>query len=309
MNVTEREIGRIAGEQDNVITLEQLRGVGLARGALHRRLRGGRYQRLHHKVFLVGPAPPSFPARARAAALAVGAHAAVSLDAAQALLALGPEPAGPIHVTVSGRQLAQRAGIIIHRSTLVASEVRKIREIPVTSPARMICDRAAKLVTGDLEQLLIDARVARCVTDQELTAVLDRAPGRAGTARMRALLADEAQEGYSRSQAERRLRRLVTESGLAGTGLQPALLWFQARRSLGALAADRRSRRPPVPRACDRVRARSTSGSDPCGGRVPGDPDYLAPAGERTDGGGGADRPGTDLGRTRRVGRQRLSAH
>jgi very-short-patch-repair endonuclease len=236
MNVTEREIGRIAGEQDNVITLEQLRGVGLARGALNGRLRAGRYQRLHHRVFLVGPAPPSFPARARAAALAVGAHAAVSLDAAQALLALGPEPAGPIHVTVSGRQLAQRAGIIIHRSTLVASEVRKIREIPVTSPARMICDRAAKLVTGDLEQLLIDARVARCVTDQELTAVLDRAPGRAGTARMRALLADEAQEGYSRSQAERRLRRLVTESGLPAPvynqpccGFKPDARWERQR--------------------------------------------------------------------------------
>jgi hypothetical protein len=29
MNVTEREIGRIAGERDNVITLGQLREVGL----------------------------------------------------------------------------------------------------------------------------------------------------------------------------------------------------------------------------------------------------------------------------------------
>jgi very-short-patch-repair endonuclease len=236
MNVTEREIGRIAGEQDNVITLEQLRGVGVARGALHGRLRAGHYQRLHHKVFLIGPAPPSFAARARAAVLAVGAHAAVSLDAAQALLVLGPEPAGPIHITVSGRQLAQRAGIIIHRSTLVASEVRDIRGIPVTSPARMICDRAARLLTGDLEQLLIDARVARCVTDQELTAVLDRAPGRAGTARVRALLADEAEEGYSRSQAERRLRRLVRESGLpppvynqACCGFKPDGRWERQR--------------------------------------------------------------------------------
>jgi very-short-patch-repair endonuclease len=86
--------------------------------------------------------------------------------------------------------------------------------IPTTSAARVICDLAASEPMAEVEQLLIDARVARCVTDRELYGVLDRTPGRAGAASMRALLADESEEGYSRSRAERLLRSLVKTADL-----------------------------------------------------------------------------------------------
>lgn len=214
MHAIEAAIGRIAAEQDNVITGEQLRAAGLGRGALARRVQAGRMQRLHHGVYLVGPAPPSFAARCRAAVLAVGEHAAVSHRAAAALHGFAPPPSGPIDVTVSGRSPRARAGITLHRSTLVRAEIAQIRGIVTTSAARAICDAAAREPTADVEQLLIDARVAHCVTDRELFAVLHRAPGRAGAAMMRALLADESEQGYSRSLAERRLRTMVKAADL-----------------------------------------------------------------------------------------------
>jgi very-short-patch-repair endonuclease len=209
-------IGVIAGGQDNVITLEQLIEAGLGRKALQCRLQAGAMQRLHRTVFLVGPAPPSFAALARAAALAVGGDAVVCLDAAPVLLGLRPAPAapGPIDILVPARNARQRPGIIVHRSTIVPTEFGYVRGIPVTSAARTICDHAASGPMSEVEQLLIDARRARIVTDAELYAVLDRVRHRKGHAAVRALLDDEMEEGYSRSKAERKLRKLVKSADL-----------------------------------------------------------------------------------------------
>ena len=217
MHAVELAIGNVAGAQDNVITLEQLREAGLGRGAIEARVRRGAMQRRHRTVFLVGPAPPSFSALARAATLAVGDHCVVSMRSAAALLGLRPEPVDEIEaidVTVSRGCPRARSGIIVHRSTLVPVEWGYVRSIPVTSPARTICDLAACEPIGEIEQLLIDARRARCVTDDELHAVLKRAPHRKGHAMVKALLQDEKEDGYSRSAAERRLRALVKQANL-----------------------------------------------------------------------------------------------
>lgn len=217
MHEREAKIGRIAADQDNVVGIEQLRAAGLARGAIEARVLSGRIQRLHRTVFLIGPAPPSFAALARAAALAVGDGAVVCLAAAAVLLGLRPEPtdgAPEIDVLVAGRAPRPRPGIVVHRSTLVPAEFGYVRGIPVTSAARTICDHAASGPMSEVEQLLIDARRARIVTDAELYAVLDRVKHRKGRAAMRALLADEMEEGYSRSKAERKLRKLVRSADL-----------------------------------------------------------------------------------------------
>lgn len=72
MQVVERAIAEIAGRQDNVITREQLLRAGLGRGAITHRVHAGAMQRIHKSVYLIGPAPPTPMARARAAALARG---------------------------------------------------------------------------------------------------------------------------------------------------------------------------------------------------------------------------------------------
>jgi hypothetical protein len=70
MRAVERRIARVAGRQDNVITLEQLSEAGLGHDAVAYRVKAGVMQRLYRGVFLLGAAPPTAMARARAAVLA-----------------------------------------------------------------------------------------------------------------------------------------------------------------------------------------------------------------------------------------------
>jgi Transcriptional regulator, AbiEi antitoxin len=55
----ERELGEIAGRQDNVISRAQLFELGVPRRAIERRLESGRWRCLHRGVYLIGPAPPT----------------------------------------------------------------------------------------------------------------------------------------------------------------------------------------------------------------------------------------------------------
>ena len=100
MQVVEREIARIGGRQDDVISVEQLLGAGLGRGAIAHRVKSGTMRRLHVGVYLLGAAPPTPMARARAAALACGTDAVVSHRSAACLYGLLPEVAGDVDVTV-----------------------------------------------------------------------------------------------------------------------------------------------------------------------------------------------------------------
>jgi predicted transcriptional regulator of viral defense system len=113
--------------------------------------------------------------------LACGAGAVVSHRSAAELWELMPEGDGDVHVTVVSRNPGRRSGIHAHRvAELPASEVREIRGIPVTSPARTICDVAASEPSNEIERALQEARVRELVSDRALRAVIDRTPSRKG---------------------------------------------------------------------------------------------------------------------------------
>jgi len=78
MHDLERAIGEIAGRQENLITRDQVLSLGVGRGAIEHRVAIGRWQRLHRCIYLIGSAPPTLLALARAAALALGDGAVVS---------------------------------------------------------------------------------------------------------------------------------------------------------------------------------------------------------------------------------------
>lgn len=212
MHDVERAIARIAGRQDNVIGREQLLSAGLGRGAIAHRVRTGRWQRLHNNVYLLGPAPPSLVASARAAALACGAGAVVSHRSAAEMFGLLPEIGGEVHVTVAGRNVAPREGVRRHRIAAFApGEVTNMRDIPLTTVARRICDLAATEAAKDVEHAFQEALYRRIVSERQMATVLKREPNRRGAAVIRALLDDP---GMTRSEKERALRRLIAEAQL-----------------------------------------------------------------------------------------------
>lgn len=212
MHEVERAIARVAGRQDNVITREQLFEAGLGRGVIARRLRSGWMRRMHSGVYLIGPAPPTPMARARAAVLACGDAAAVSHRSAAEMFGLLPEIGDEVHVTVAGRNPGVHPGIRLHRIAAFApGEVTKMHGIPLTTVAQTICDLAATETPREVEQAFQEALYRDIVTIRAVAAVIDRRPRRKGAPVIRALLHDPR---MTRSEKERALLRLIDQAQL-----------------------------------------------------------------------------------------------
>jgi very-short-patch-repair endonuclease len=212
MQVVEQAIARIAGHQDNVITAEQLSAAGLGRGAIAHRVKARTMQRLHVNVYLLGAAPPTPMARARAAALACGPDAVVSHRSAACLFRLLPDIPGDVDVTIPGRNQAPRSGIRRHRvKSIPRHHVTSLNGVKVTSIARTICDLAATESPRDTEDAFQEALYRELVTDKALNAILAREPRRRGAPVIRAILENPS---LTRSERERRILKLIAQAQL-----------------------------------------------------------------------------------------------
>jgi very-short-patch-repair endonuclease len=212
MRAVEREMARIARRQDNVITLAQLLEAGLGQRGVRHRVKAGTMQRLHRGVFLLGAAPPTRMARARAAAMACGDRAVVSHRSAAEMFGLLPETDRGVDVTVVGRNPGFHSGIRLHRPRALARHhVTSARGIPVTTVARIIADLAATESVDDVEHAFQEALYRRIVTPGAVAAVVDMEPRRKGAPLIRALLDDPR---MTRSERERALLKLIDAAQL-----------------------------------------------------------------------------------------------
>jgi very-short-patch-repair endonuclease len=213
---TDRVIAAIGGRQCGVVSRAQLLAAGIARGAIERRVRAGRLHSVHRGVYLVGHRVMANHAREMAALLACGAGAVVSHLSAAHLLQLLPYPANPrpVDVTVVGRQPTRRRGIKVHRVRVLDQRDIRVGRVPATNAARTLLDLAAVLGTSRLERALAEAQVRRLVTERDLEDQLERNPRRPGTRALRRLLDLDGGPAFTRSEAERRLLRLVRAAEL-----------------------------------------------------------------------------------------------
>ena len=194
-----------------MITWDQLRYLGLGRGAIEHRVNRGLLQRLHPGVFCWGTGTATPWTRARAALFASGCRTAVSHHATCGLLGVRPHPEGPIDVTVIGRRV-RGAGIRAHRvETLARADVRRLRGIAITSPARALLEVANELAPRELADAVEQAQVKRLVTQRDIEATIERAGRGAGVRALRAVLDEPA---FTRSRAERMLVALLRAAKL-----------------------------------------------------------------------------------------------
>ena len=135
-------VGRLAERQHGIVSLPQLRQLGIDAEVARSWERWGRQVRVHRGVYAVGHRPQTFERRCSAAALAVGGAALVSRRSAAALWGLLDPDDGPIHVSVPGRSGRRgQLGICVHRCpSLTPEQASTARRIAVTSPARTIAD-------------------------------------------------------------------------------------------------------------------------------------------------------------------------
>jgi very-short-patch-repair endonuclease len=199
----------VAARQRGFVTTAQLHAAGLGRGAVAHRVRNGRLFPWHHGVYRVG-VPTAGPEDAVVAALlAAGANAAASHLTAAALLALLPWTDGPIELTAAARRV-RIAGVRAHRTGAWQRGDRvRVRGIAATSAERTLLDLAVG--GADVERAANEALARRLVTRAALERAI--ATGRPGAARLRGVV-DEQARGFTRSEAERRLRALVRDAGL-----------------------------------------------------------------------------------------------
>ena len=220
----------LARRSDGVVTTSQLVRAGLTKKAIAHRVVTGWLVRQHRGVFLVGPleAPLS---RARAAVLAVGDGALLSLLVAGTVWEFLAARPGAIDVMVLGRNARSRPGIRVHRVRhLHPSDITRRHDLPVTSPARTLLDLATILPPRELSRAINEAELQRRITPDSLNAQFQRYPNHRGTAALRQ--DTNTDPARTRSEAERRMLELIRaarlptpEANVQVAGYEVDLLW------------------------------------------------------------------------------------
>ena len=204
--------GRIAARQRGVVARQQLREAGLSARAIEYRLETGRLHPIYRGVYAVGHPHLPYLARETAALLACGARAVLSHRTAAAVWQLTERLARTVEVTVAGGAQRSRSGITVHRTVELPRGQIRIREgLAVTDPDRTLLDLATVVSRREVTAAFDAARARKLLREQHLLALIARFPTRRGTRTLRALLATP---GFSRSQAERVLRRLIARANL-----------------------------------------------------------------------------------------------
>ncbi len=209
----DRGVARVASAQHGLVTIAQLRFLGLTLDAISHRVARGRLHARHRGVYLVGheAIPPLAPIAA--AVLACGPGSAASHRAAASIWKL--LPVGDLVDVLSRAQRRSRAGIRAHRTgSLERWEVQTFERIPVTSPVRTIVDLAETESPADVERALNAARGRRLFTQRDFRSAVEGATGRHSFGYLSALMKRETGGDFSRSVAEDLLARYIRAARL-----------------------------------------------------------------------------------------------
>jgi very-short-patch-repair endonuclease len=188
-----------------------LRALGITRGSYEHRVETGALHRVLPSVLsVVSPVIEPWGVET-AVLLYAGDNAVLSHESGAALWGLAAIPSF-VAITLIGRKVESQPGVRVHRvKSLDIRDVRIHQGFPVTSPARTLIDCAR----GDrIDRLVNEARVLKLVKNSELVAAMDRVPLRPGVKRLRELLRAEDDSGFTRLEAERRLKLLIGEAGI-----------------------------------------------------------------------------------------------
>lgn len=194
----------LAERQHGVVARRQLLASGVDRGRILRWVRDGRLVPQGRGVYTLGHALLSMEGRWIAAVLVCGEGAVLSHRSAAALWGLR-EPGGTtIDVTVRVDGPRRRAdGIQVHRSSIAGrSFATEVRGIPVTTVAWTLLDLAAVGPRYRVRRALEQAERLELLDMQAIRAAMDASPRRQGSPLLRALLADMAAHGVTRTRSD-----------------------------------------------------------------------------------------------------------
>jgi hypothetical protein len=207
-------IAQLADSQHGVVSLGQLRRIGLGERAVQKRAGSGRLHRIHRGVYAVGRRGLGPKGRLAAAVLACGPSAVVSHRSAASLLGLAA--AGQvIEITVPTRAGCAHPRLVVHRSgTLHPRDITHVDGIPCTTVARTLLDLADVQPPRRLLHSIEAAERLGIYDGKEIAGAIDRAGGRPAARRLASTLAAYEGPPATRSELEARALELFTEAGL-----------------------------------------------------------------------------------------------
>jgi predicted transcriptional regulator of viral defense system len=208
----DRRVAELAARQWGVVSVAQLRALGLSKDAVQRRDRAGRLHRVHRAVYAVGHTVLRREGRWLAAVLACGEGAVLSHRSAAAHWGLLQTEATRIDVTAP-RTRAGDAKIRLHRSrSLDARDTTTHQGIPITSVPRTLLDLAATVKPDRLERALARAEHLELYDHRAITELLARANGHRGQKALTEATALDPK--LTKSEWEVRMLRLVRTAAL-----------------------------------------------------------------------------------------------
>ncbi len=212
----ERAIQELAARQHRMVSLPQLKALGLSASAVRNRVATGKLRRVHHGVYAVGLAPISIEATYMAAVLACGPGAVLFHRSAAHHLGLRPSSRQAVDVAAPGRAGKGRKGIDVHRaSRLEERDTTKVNGIPCTTVARTLLDLATTIDKSALERAVEQAEKLRIFDLAAVVDVTTRAGDRRRAAALRnALAAYTPEPAFTRSELEKRFLALCRTAGV-----------------------------------------------------------------------------------------------
>ena len=210
-------IAAVAATQQTLVTVDQLRTLGLSSSTISRRAATGRLHRRYRGVYSLIPTNLlTAQGHYLAAVLACGPGAVLSHRSAAALHGLRNSARANIDVTVPARSAREQPGIDVHRSTtLTEKDVTVVENIPVTTIARTQLDLAEVIPRRALERAYDQADAAGIFNLRALEDQLERNPTRPAARIVRELLAEHyVGSTLTRSELEERVVVHCRRAGL-----------------------------------------------------------------------------------------------
>lgn len=261
-------LAQLARTQRGVVTVAQLRQLGMSPRELHTSVKRGRLIRTDRGVYAVGHVPDDHGTAEQAALLAAGDHSALGFASAisrHGIIDLW-DYEGEVHVVVPrGRSTRGASSAIVRRVTyLDPRNVVEVDGLRCTDVSLTLIHLARRLRETKLRLVCERAEYERKLDVEALAATLARMPPPPGVRALRKVLADTSLEtALLDSSLERRMIRLLRGAGVdAGVpqhwfvlptiGRVRADLWFED--SMLVVEVDGPHHRLPMQRAKDRRR-------------------------------------------------------
>lgn len=208
-------LSELAGRQFGVISVVQLLGLGFSAKEIRGLVKRGVLHPLYPGVFAVGHRRVGSHGRLIAALLSCGDSSFLSHRTAAAVRGLRAVNSRRIEVTVPGRRLADRRGIVIHQSAPPDdADVTTYNGLRVSSVPRMLVESATTETQRELERLITEAVRRRLLDFPAVERALARHARRPGLAKCKRALRDYRPGPERKSGLERAFDELIKDTDI-----------------------------------------------------------------------------------------------